>query len=325
VTPQAPTPPVAEVEAVPTPVQRPVEPVQPVQAAQPTQPIQQTIPEPQIIHRTVVEAPELSETARLIMSYHNIAMIDSTLTSFMLGLNANLVGDFENAVRFLRQVPSTDINYEQALRLLYDSYLSVGDIGNASFYASLLASLEEPEAVDFINMPVQMWMALIAAGFMFIVGGTIAFISRGAKKSKKKEVSDKDLDVHRRNLQRAYEQKNMYSPEPPLPKATSSPQKETIIGDDYNNPPILAEEIDEEEEQELIRAERPSKPAPAPTNKPPVEDQFADEEEPASYIDDEYRKNLVLKLYNDGWNTEEIAKELQMSRGEIDFIIKMNS
>ena len=314
------TPPVeAVVERVPEPTRPVAEPIR--REPEPVRPAP-VVAEPQIVHRTVIDTVGLSETARLIMSYHNIATIDSVLIAFMLGTNANLVGDFENAVNFLRQIPVTDINYKAALKLLYDSYLSIGDMVNANFYASLLAAFDESEDIDFINTPIQLWMAFAVGGLMFIVGIIIASVTRNAKKSKKKETSDKDLDVHRKNLQRAYEQKNIYRQEVTPPKSTTDSHTDAVIGDDYENPPIVTEEISEDEEKELLQSEKTNIPKPKAAE--PDDKKVADDYEPEAYIDSEYRKKMVLKLYNDGWKLDEISKELQMSRGEIDFILKMN-
>ena len=47
------------------------------------------------------------------------------------------------------------------------------------------------------------------------------------------------------------------------------------------------------------------------------------DEDNEGFGDEEYKKKMILKLYNDGWAMEEIAKELQISQREIEFIIKM--
>ncbi|MDX9870177.1 MAG: helix-turn-helix domain-containing protein, partial [Candidatus Cloacimonadales bacterium] len=71
-------------------------------------------------------------------------------------------------------------------------------------------------------------------------------------------------------------------------------------------------ELKEEEEDfiNIVKKDKTDESAPVESD----DDAFAD---------NEYKKKMILKLYNDGWAIEEIAKELQLSQREIEFIIKM--
>ena len=85
-----------------TPAQRPAEPAREAATSQMQE---------RIVYRTMTDASGTSETARQLMHYYDIASVDSTSVAFLLGVSANIVGDFQNAIHHLSMVPDTDIHY----------------------------------------------------------------------------------------------------------------------------------------------------------------------------------------------------------------------
>ena len=304
----------------PEPIPEPIRPPDP-------EPIQQQIVEiirePVIIYRSVSDTTGLTETEKLFLSYYRVASADSILLAFLIGASANIVGDFQTAIQYLSLVPFTDINYEDAIEFLHDSYSNIGDTQNANFYASLLQK-DDDEAKDtrFINTPIALWMAGVLGGLALLIGFTIAIISLGAKKSKNKTMTEQDYSAHVSNIQRAYDRKPFDAPS----QTVEEIEKTESLSFHYDNPPIITEELTPQETKELVEDENVlleiKKPTtPENTSKPPPEE----ENEYENFADEEYKKNLVLKLYKDGWKMEEIAKELQMSQREIDFIIRISN
>ena len=256
----------------------------------------------EIIYKTITDTSNLSDIEQLILSYYNIASIDSTLVTYLIGASANIIGDYENAIRYLTQIPASDQHYNESLKLLYDSYINLGDLDNANFIASLLPAEDINQ-----NIGMKMWMVLSLSGLALVVGINIGFIFYSFKKKKEdnsEETDEEDFEIHKQNLQRAYETKEIFKEEP-------IPTPDLVPTDEYDDPPIITEELTDTEEKELIAEETPKSPEV--------------EEELDPYADEEYRKKMILKLYHDGWKNEEIAKELQISHREIQFIIKMNN
>jgi hypothetical protein len=281
------------------------------------------IVEPQIITRTVLDIADLEEIEKQILHYFNIVKVDPPRADFMVGVNANIAGDYRTSVDFLRRIPQYDINYEEAIRWLYDSYTELGDIANATFYASLLFQDDNnDEPTDFINIPIKLWMA----GAIGLIAMVIGFVIASTKNKKNVEeksrpsVSDDELSIHRKNLERAYDNKDIYNKEV---IETSTDVMDKKIADNYDDPPIVTESLNAEEEEELIREEKISFPSAKsqPTEPEPEEE----EDDYSGFYDEGYKKKMVLRLYNDdGWKVDEIAKELQLSQREIEFILKMN-
>ncbi|MCL1827537.1 MAG: hypothetical protein FWG20_05780, partial [Candidatus Cloacimonetes bacterium] len=328
ITPEKQPPP--EEKPVEKPIEKPIEtppvekPVIPEpEVVKPTPP--EVLPEPtipkEIIYQRISDLSDLSEVEQLILSYYNLASADSMLVTYLIGVSANSVGDYENAIYYLKQIPETDVHYDDAIRLLYDSYKNMGDEANAALYSSLLKE-ETKTTFNIYDIPIKLWMILCLAVFTLVLGIITGSIFHTLRKSKKEElVSVDDFEVHSQNIQKAYETKEIFTEEPP--------QKSDNPVDLYENPPIITEELNEAEEIELIAEEQKALSEAPPevieeTPPPPLPP-----EEPEEYLDpysdEEYRKKMILKLHNDGWALEEIAKELQISQREIQLIIKMNA
>jgi len=326
---------------------------------QPVTPPPRTTPTEAI--RSLIDIADLQDIEKQILNYYNIVKIDSTRANFMVGLNANIAGDYKTAIDYLRTIPESDVNYENAILWLRDSYTEIGDTKNADFYESLLkvaepvvvpqqadlsgawskfmSSLErrlikwaavdstneeaiedslQTAEIDLINAPIKLWMA-VAIGLTALILGVIttAIIANRAKKKKKgkEPITDDDINVHKKNIETKYENKNIYNSENLEVLNNETDEK---IADKYEDPPIVTERLNKHEEEELIADERRASAAtpPQPPQKPPDEDFELPKE-------DGYKRNMVLRLHNeDGWEIDAIAKELQISQREIEFILK---
>jgi hypothetical protein len=265
----------------------------------------------EIIARTISSRSDLSDIEELVLSYYNLASVDSILVAYLIGASANIIGDYRNAIDYLSSIPSSFSRYNEVLRLLHDSYLNLGDITNANYYQSLM--LDDHRHTEFSPLSLKMWM-VISLCILMLIGGFVGgyFLLKLRKKTEyvEEEIDDEALEVHTTNLQRAYETKEIVKEEP---IANFDDDDED---DFYVNPPIITEDLSKEEDEELAKEENP----------PPAEvNQEKEEADLDPYSDEEYRKKMILKLFSDGWKNEEIAKELQISHREIQFIIKMNT
>ena len=323
----------AQIPDLPSPPQASPETVETVVKLIEAAPVQEVI----TTVKTITDTVGLDETEKLLLSLYNIAKVDSNSVALMLGTNALIVGDYENSLKFLKQIPEYDSNFEYAIQLLHKNYIALGDKKNANFYASLMNSDESsPDDYNFFNTPVKLWMTFIVAFLTLAFGIAVAYFYSHLKKDKD-TITEDDLTIHKEHLIRAYQNKEMYNnnddetaeEDDDNNDNNKTPQfnNEKSIADSYDDPPILTENLQEEEEQELIEDEKSVLSFGDLDNqngKESLNNSFDEDFEMDSFGDDEYKKKMVLKLYNDGWDMEEIAKELQMSQREIDFIIKMN-
>jgi uncharacterized membrane protein len=329
--------PVPEPDPEPVPLEEIVAP-EPIESPRtpdpvPVPPVVETRPElppPVIIHaepiierRLVLDIADLDEIERKILTYYNIVKVDSIRTDFMVGIKANIAGDHQTAVDLLKKVPPYDLHYEEAIRWLHDSYNELGDHANTAFYASLLSMINDDDSSssELINTPVQLWVAGVGAIITMLIGVLITVIAMKSRKSKTPVVTtEAEFAVHQKNLERAYESKTIFEKDN---IDTDDNRIDRTISDQYDNPPIVTEGLEIEEETEMIQDESDSIVYTSPvvrTPDPPQEDDIDD------FVDDGgYKKRMVLKLHNEsGWKVEEIAKELQISQREIEFILKMN-
>ncbi|MDD4156284.1 MAG: hypothetical protein PHY08_06890 [Candidatus Cloacimonetes bacterium] len=264
----------------------------------------------------------LSNNENQLLKYYNIAKNDSLLTEFLIGINASIVGDYTTALELLKLIPEDYIHYEIAKNTIFRIYTELGDTQNALLFSPVVDNQFPGKNTSFINTPISLWILLLISFITLIIGFAIAYFLYIKKQNDKETISDEELAIHQEHLKRAYEEKDIYSDtNSPTIDEDKTIEKESISNDSYDNPPVISEDLDEKEEQELIEEESGSLKFLNSAN-----DDLDDEEENEmdTFGDDEYKKKMVLKLYNDGWDLEEIAKELQMSQREIDFIVKMN-
>jgi len=358
VTPPPVQPPPTTTETTPPPAVAPPPPevTPPPTVAEP--PRRPTTATPTEVIRSAIDIADLQDIERQILNYYNIVKIDSARANFMVGLNASIAGDYHTAIDYLKTIPETDVNYENAILWLRDSYTEVGDTKNADFYNSLLkvtepvvevqqadvsgawskfmSSLErrfikwaavdttetEPDSlqaaeIDLINAPVKLWIT-VAIGLVALIIGiilTIIFANRAKKKKKGKEpITDADINVHKKNIETKYENKDIYNKDTIEVLDNETDEK---IADKYDDPPIVTEKLNKQEEEELIADEKQAATPPPANEPPPVPD-----EDFESLKEGNYKRNMVLKLHNDGWEIDAIAKEVQISQHEIEFILK---
>lgn len=294
----------------------------------PVQKAEVKAPEPIVKQEIVLEkviAP--NKNAQLLLDLYESIQTDSTQQHFMIATAASQIGANKEAIEFLKKIPKTSPLKNQANKELYEIYKKIGnDIEAKLLLAEMTPDSVKTEKTDLMNTPVKAWMALAFAGLILIITAILTSIILHAKyKKSKPKISDSDFEIHKKHLQRAYENKEAYVPdevEPPVQEDRTPPPPRftaTII-DDYDNPPLIAENLEKEEEQELIKDEEEDFITIIKKDNKP-EESFDDDND--SFADDEYKKKMILKLYNDGWAIEEISKELQISQREIEFIIKM--
>lgn len=294
----------------------------------PVQKVEAKTSEPLVKQEVILEkviAP--NKNAQLLLDLYESIQTDSTQQHFMIAKAASQIGANKEAIEFLKKIPKASPLKNQANKELYEIYKKIGnDIEAKLLLAEMTPDSVKAEKTDLMNTPVKAWMALAFAGLILIITAILTSIILHAKyKKTKPKISDSEFEIHKQHLQRAYENKDAYVPdevEPPVQEDRTPPPPRfnaTII-DDYDNPPLISENLEKEEEQELLKDEEEDFITIIKKDKKPSES-FDDEND--SFADDEYKKKMILKLYNDGWAIEEISKELQISQREIEFIIKM--
>ena len=293
------------------------------------------------------EELQLTEIEQLALSYYHIASSDSSLVNYIIGTSAYIIGDYENAIRYLSRISFGNTYFQDALKYLAFSSEYIGDSTNANFYQSLLTddSISSIRS-GFMKSPIELWMTLAICGLTLLLGFGISTAIRSYRKNQKDDLPEGYFEVHKNNLERAYQEKEIFRKEPE-PVNNQLP-------DEYIDPPILAEELNSDEEKELFQEVydfQIHNPVLAPELETEVgipeilepkeinrqinlpqaievneQTNEVDEEELfAPYLDEEYRRNLILKLFQNGWKNEEIAKEIHISQREIEFVIKLNS
>ena len=277
---------------------------------------------PEVITNTVIEyafdTGLLSNEENQLLKYYNVALSDSIAAEFMLGVSAGIVGDYTAALELLKSIPEESVFYQEATQTIYKIYMELGDLQNAALYSTYINRPAPIEDFNFINTPVKLWLLFLISFVTLVIGYFVSEFLNMKRQSSKETITEDDLSRHQEHLKRAYENKELFSEE----KNLEFDEEKTVIlseEDEYENPPLITDDLNEEEEQELLDDESSSIKIVSPND-----NDFDTEDEMDSFGDDEYKKKMVLKLYNDGWNLEEIAKELQMSQREIDFIVKMN-
>lgn len=309
---------------------RSVEP-EPVQ----TEPPADTPEDDEEMHRPLVESRELDISSdELYEQYRNYFIANDNINRRLI-LTAVVTAsnqDYEKALDLLQQVDKTSEFYRDALRQMYYIYLEKGDEQNARVLHSVVGdnmlrqfvresgifSSAPDTRVEFLEMDVKMWMALILAVFMALI---VAFISSLIANSRinrmKKRFGDDEVEYHEKKIKEAYsatesvdkpEEKNSSTDDEKGSKEEEDENIPIIEEDnlDYDDMPVISEELDDADKSELDIDEGEAKKEAEP-------------------MKNEYKKKMVLKLYKDGWDSEAIAKELQVSQNEVDLILKMDS
>jgi len=333
-------------QTTPPPVSTPPVTTQPPVATHPA------VPSPPST-RTVIDIADLQDIERQILNYYNIVKIDSTRANFMVGLNANIAGDYHTAIDYLKTIPDSDINYENAIRWLAESYLELGDTKNADFYNSLI-KVNEPQAtstppgfkrtwsvmtaaiqnkiiqwsggenadpdstdftenMDFKDTPVKLWMAAALALLTLIIGIIITALIARAKK-KKVKTPVPDAEL---DIHKKNIGTNIQNKDIYHKDSVETVNNETevIIADSYDDPPLVTESLDKAEEEELIADEKQS----VQTSTEPTD---SSKDEPDLSEETEGKRKEVISLHNAGWSLDAIVRETQLSQSAVEFIIK---
>lgn len=263
-----------------------------------------------------VEIKPNNQNEQLLFDFFKSVEADSARQTLILGIVASYTGANKEAINIFKGIPKENSLKPDANKYLYDVYLRMGK--DYASDAKLLYAEINPDtnsvknSASLLSINIKLWMGLAFGGLILILTALIMSLINHVKiKKKMPKVSDSDFEIHKKHLQQAYESKKQ-----------AEEKEETVEPEtDYDNPPLVAEELDTEEETELKEDEEANY-ITIMTKDKKKNDDFDDE--PESFGDEEYKKKMILKLYNDGWAIEEIAKELQISQREIEFIIKMS-
>ena len=282
---------------------------------------QDTVKAVQADTTTVIPLPINGKHDSLLLDLFQSVETDSVMQNYIIGFVAYHAGANKEATDFLKSIPKTSEYKKEADLLLYDVYKRTGnEIEAKLLYADISADSANTQKTSLLDTPVKAWMALLFSAIVLIVGLIVTMIIVQAKMKKlKPAVSESEFEIHKKHLQRAYENKMAAEKEEPEPVISNNYSQESIVPD-YDNPPYVAEDLSHEEEKELEEDEEDFITIVKKDKKESF-DSMDDENE--GFGDEEYKKKMILKLYNDGWAMEEIAKELQISQREIEFIIKM--
>ncbi len=273
----------------------------------------------------------MADTTMLFAKYQDYFLnaTDNNQRLLYLALLARSNKNNQEALSYLKLINKESPYFKKSYPLLVDLYEFIGDETNAKYYRSLL-SLENPvktAETNFWKSPLELWLAASIAGglALFILLGTIVYYTRKIKKSQP-AITDKMVKEHEDKIKKKFVEK-FDTPEETKThfKLDIKPQETnfTTSNDDeidYDSPKLMTENLNSEEEEELAEDESKYFKIMGSSNK--AEEQK--DEEIDGFGDDEYKRKMILKLHHDGWEVEEIAKELQISQREIEFIIKMS-
>lgn len=291
--------------------------------------------------------PALADTSntqfkQYLKYYQSIPDTDTKL--FLVGIVAHYTGDNPNALLYLKQISQNSPIQKKVPDYLYDIYMEMGDTSNAKLIKATTEKEEAPKPLA--KMPVLMgyspnWVGIVGTLLGIFITWLMTFIlfKNKLKRLTLTPIKTEELAIHEDNLVKAYEKydtpsqvkdhepdKETTQTEESIPSFNFKPSDQTDIeteeGINYEKPPILAEELDPTEEEELLRDEKKyiTFLSPSSTNDTPSPN---DDDLDEGFADDEYKRKMILKLHNDGWDIEEIAKELQVSQREIEFTLKV--
>ncbi len=232
------------------------------------------------------------------------------LKIFLTASSAKCSGDFQYAILMFKKISTDSPLIKDAYKNLYEIYSGLNDDVNAKLFKSLLnpeATETDSENKSFMKREIPLWIGLLSFLILFIIFLIIIMIYR------KKLISDSEPDFSALDVEYHEEKiKEAYNPEKEEPAVEEKTEETGNFN--FENPPIIEDELTQEEEEELKKAE---------------DEILFEEEEPieknAGFGDEEYKKKMILKLANDGWENASIAKELHISVREVEFVLKMSN
>ena len=274
---------------------------------------------PQIV---VQELDPTGKHDKLFLELFQSIETDSVKQEFIVGWLAYEIGADSKAIDYLCTIPTHSSYKSQANKILYDIYQRNGnDLEAKRLYAELSADSLNVQQIDFLDTPIKLWLGLLFSSILLVIGIVLTiFILQSRYKKQNTKITDEELAVHKKNLKTAYESKSPTTSTEEEIDLPSVPELSEIVTD-YDDPQYIAEELSPEEENELEEDEG-NYINIVQTDKKVIKATVDSGDD--SFADEEYKKKMILKLYNDGWEIEEIAKELQLSQREIEFIIKMD-
>ncbi|PID28764.1 MAG: hypothetical protein CSB55_03175 [Candidatus Cloacimonadota bacterium] len=279
-------------------------------------------------------------------------MVDSEdYRLFLVGSVASKFGDWDYAIKKFNEIDENSPLTLNVNKELLEIYEAMGDEKNAKLYKSLVEpeKEEKTEKKGFMMIEMKLWVALVMALFSATVGVILTFIFKKGKSEDKFSVDD--IEFREDALKRAYankreekEEKNESDSEKNDDAFINSKaendldlqfgenadaEKEITTEDpfafgsdfDEDNPPVLSEEITEDEIAELMEQEKNI--LSGIEEEPEQEGDDSKSYDLSGFGNEEYKKKMIMKFYAEGWDTESIAKELQISQREVEFIIKM--
>ncbi len=247
---------------------------------------------------------------------------------FIVAVAAKFVKDYDYAVELLKRISEDSSLKKQSYKELAEIYTLKGDIENAKLFRSFLSDSDQDTGVmsesGFMSIEIKLWMALIIT----IAFGTIVFFLLMIYYNKRisqmtGDFTIDDINYHENLVKDSYNE--------PIGKWASSegekieddasednmeeePESEETYSDqedmDVYNPPIITEKLTPEEEEELLEYEQSKLAEP-------------EEDDSETFANDDYIRKMVVKMSQQDWGIEEIAKELKISQSEVDFILKM--
>jgi|GEM_PF-6339805 len=233
--------------------------------------------------------------------------------------------DYKLAVAMLEGLGDNTPFKTMQYRTLHDLHLVWGNLEKAKQYVtgdeSAAPVSRPPRKSGFMQIRIPFWLALVLAVLVGLIIFFLLMIYYGKKHDGlEPEFTMEDVHEHQGAL------REMAVDDSTDEELTEDEPEEPYIDDE---PPMK-----EPARQQAYEPELPDEPEipeePEPTPRPTLS--IPEEPEPPAQNDDsmpsfgdpEYQKKMILKLHNDGWETEAIAKELQISQREVDFILKTN-
>ncbi|MCD4829326.1 MAG: hypothetical protein K8R90_07885 [Candidatus Cloacimonetes bacterium] len=274
-------------------------------------------PEPQATTQPVAsETPEQPDEARGDDAQKFLQAQAAAAKAMVSGEQA----DFEQAATMLLEAGEDSVFKREAYVTLYSLYTSWGKPEKAKLYADE-AELPKTSAMTWtpgenggiMRLCIQFWLAILLAALVGLIVFFLMLIYYGYKKDKDEpEFTMADIREHSDNLVETYnesvEEEDELEKEEPEPE--SAPEAE--------EPEIEEPEIEEPEIELPVEAPEPEREELQEPEELPVDDT-------PGIGDPEYQKKMILKLSADGWDTEAIAKEMQISQREVEFILKTQS
>ncbi|MDD3050764.1 MAG: hypothetical protein PHR06_06410 [Candidatus Cloacimonetes bacterium] len=276
---------------------------------------------------------------------------------FLLAVVAKNSGDNQLALKLYKRITPVFGKIKKVHRELYSIYSEIGDDANAKLIYTILSPENKPTEVSkqgFFDIKIKLWLAIVIALAAMLVVFFIMIIHYSKKLSVlqadfsaddimyheeeiKKEIQEKQLTPTTENDKEEQESEQKMqgatSEEKQKKKDLNFAHEKTFIENDPNEEDAIlsfgmeedvfdtdepfSEKLTDEEEQELLKEEKDLLNTELPEFN-------IDEEKEEGIGEQDYQKKMIMKLVQDGWDTEAIAKEMNLSQREVEFLLKMD-